>query len=163
MPNQSPTSDGQNVMGALQFYRDVNGVAQPVPGGSVDSPFIAASPAGPASTASLWSYAAAASGIVNTTTAVPIKAAAAAGIKNYIGSIQFDWEALGAATEVVISSGAGGTVIYRFKIGTGAAGSRFVTFEAPLSSAAATLLEVATLTASVTGALYVNAQGWTGA
>jgi len=116
----------------------------------------------PALSSAFWSYAAAASGILNTTTAVTLKTAAGAGVRNYIEAIQLDWEAFGSASEVVLRDGAGGTVLFRMKIGTGAAGSRTITFRPALKGTANTLLEVATLTASVTGALYVNAQGWTG-
>ena len=109
-----------------------------------------------------WSYAAAASGIANTTTAVTIKAAAAAGLRNYITGIDLATDgALGAATEVAIRDGAGGTVIWRMKIGTaGMQAGRAITFPTPIKGTAATLLEVVTLTASVTGAVYFNATGY---
>jgi hypothetical protein len=108
-----------------------------------------------------WQYAAAASGIVNTTTAVTIKAAAATSVRNYITSIDLMAEVLGAATEFVIRDGAAGTVIYRTKIGTaGLLEGRSINFDPPLKGTAATLLEVATLTASVTGAVYFNATGY---
>lgn len=111
-----------------------------------------------------WSYAAASSGIVNTTTAVTIKAAAGAGLKNYVTGLQIDAEALGTATEVAIRDGAGGTVLWRTKIGTGGlASGRNIVFPSPLKGSANTLLEVVTLTASGTGAVYVNAQGFTAA
>jgi len=109
-----------------------------------------------------WSYAAAASGIVNTTTAVTIKAAAAAGIRNYITGLQIVSEALGTATEVAIRDGAGGAVLWRMFIGTGGfVNGMPIQFATPLRGTAATLLEVVTLTASGTGAVYVNAQGYT--
>lgn len=107
-----------------------------------------------------WSYAAAAGGILNTTTAVTIKAAAAAGIRNYLTSITLMAEALGAATEVAIRDGAAGTVLWRTKIPTGGLPTTTITFANPLKGTAATLMEVVTLTASVTGAVYVNAQGY---
>lgn len=108
-----------------------------------------------------WQYAAAASGILNTTTAVTVKTAGAAGIRNYITGIQVMSEALGAATELAVRDGAAGTVIWRIKIGTGGitTGQNYV-FQTPLKGTAATLLEVVTLTASVTGAVYVNCQGF---
>ena len=110
-----------------------------------------------------WQYAAASGGISNTTTAVTIKAAHAT-LRNYITSIQIAAEALGAATELAIRDGAGGTVLWRTKIGTGGitAGEAIV-FPVPLKGTAATLLEVVTLTASVTGAVYVNCQGFVAA
>lgn len=108
-----------------------------------------------------WSYAAANLGIVNTTTAVTFKTAAGAGIRNYITAIQFSSEALGTATELAIRDGAGGTVIWRTKIGTaGLINGREIVFPSPLKSTANTLLEVVTLTASGTGAVYFNAQGY---
>jgi hypothetical protein len=72
-------------------------------------------------------------------------------------------EALGAATEVAVRDGAGGTVLWRMKISTaGLLGGRDVVFDPPLRGTANTLLEVVTLTASVTGAVYFNAQGFVG-
>jgi len=108
-----------------------------------------------------WQYAAASGGIVNTTTAVTLVAAQAAGIRNYLTSLQLSSDALGAATEIAIRDGAGGTVLWRGKIGiAGIAGVSNIEFSTPLKSTAATLLEVVTLTASVTGSVYVNAQGY---
>lgn len=107
-----------------------------------------------------WQYAAAASGIVNTTTAVIIKAAGAAGIRNYITGITLMADALGAATELVIRDGAAGTVLFRIRIPTTGLVTNQINFPTPLKGTAATLLEIATLTASVTGSVYVNAQGY---
>ena len=108
-----------------------------------------------------WVYAAASGGITNTTTAVTIVAAQAAGVRNYLTSLQLSSDALGAATEIAIRDGAGGTVLWRGKIGTaGIAGVITIQFSDPLKSTAATLLEVVTLSASVTGGVYVNAQGY---
>ena len=108
-----------------------------------------------------WSYAAASGGILNTTTAVTIKAAHAT-LRNYITTIQLSSEALTTATEFAIRDGAGGTVLWRRKIGTaGILTGITCEFWPPLFSTAATLLEVVTLTASVAGAVYFNAQGYT--
>ena len=108
-----------------------------------------------------WQYAAASGGITNTTTAVTLVAAQAAGIRNYLTSLQLSSDALGAATEIAIRDGAGGTVLWRGKIGIAAiAGVSTIQFSDPLKSTAATLLEVVTLSASVTGSVYVNAQGY---
>jgi hypothetical protein len=107
-----------------------------------------------------WQYAAAAAGILNTTTAVTIKAAGAASIRNYITGVTIMAEALGAATELVIRDGAAGTVIFRTKIPATGLVTTNIKFPTPLKGTAATLLEVATLTASVTGAVYFNAQGY---
>jgi hypothetical protein len=108
-----------------------------------------------------WQYAAAASGIVNTTTAVTIKAAAGASLRNYITGIDLKAEALTNATEIAIRDGAGGTVIWRTKISTGGLlAGRSITFPTPITGTAATLLEVVTLTASGAGAVYFNATGF---
>lgn len=110
-----------------------------------------------------WSYAAAASGIVNTTTAVTFKAAAGSGLRNYITSLQISSEALTNATEVAIRDGAAGTVLWRMKIPTtGLPGVFGATFSSPLKGTANTLLEVVTLTASGAGAVYFSAQGYAG-
>ena len=110
-----------------------------------------------------WSYAAAAAGILNTTTAVTFKAAAAAGIRNYITNIHVMSEALTTATELAIRDGAAGTVLWRVKIPTGGLPTMSITFPTPIRGTAATLLEVVTLTASGAGAVYFNAQGFTAA
>ena len=117
-------------------------------------------PYGPAETD--WVYAAATGGITNTTTAVTIKAAGAASIRNYVTGIDIMAQALGAATEVAIRDGAGGAVLWRTYIGTGGQVLTHVAFPTPLKGTAATLLEVVTLTASVTGAVFFNAQGYQG-
>lgn len=110
-----------------------------------------------------WSYAAATGGILNTTTAVTVKAAAAAGVRNYVTNIQVMAEALTTATELAIRDGAGGTVIWRIKIPTAGLQAAQFDFAVPLRGTAATLLEVVTLTASGAGAVYVNLQGFTAA
>lgn len=109
-----------------------------------------------------WNYAAASGGITNTTTAVTIKSAAGASTRNYITSIQYDFQSLTNATELAIRDGAAGTVLWRGYIPSGVAGIREITFPVPLRGTANTLLEVVTLTASGAGAVYVNAQGYTG-
>ena len=108
-----------------------------------------------------WSYAAPASGLVNTTTAVTIKAAVASQRGN-ISSIQIQSEPLGAATEFAIRDGAAGTVLWRIKYPvTTQIQPVIIKFDTPLRQAAvSTLLEIVTLTASVTGAIYFNAQGF---
>ena len=110
-----------------------------------------------------WQYVAAAAGILNTTTAVTIRAAAGAGLRNYITSIQIMSEALTNATELAIRDGAGGAAIYRTKIPTGGLASMSITFPQPIRGTANTLLEVVTLTASGAGAVYFNAQGFAAA
>lgn len=106
-----------------------------------------------------WSYAAASGGIDNTTTAVTVKAAGAAGIVNYITSIQICHATLGAATEFAIRDGAGGTVLWRTILHTTALPTVTYNFNNPLRGTAATLTEIVTLTA-VTGDVMVNVQGY---
>lgn len=108
-----------------------------------------------------WSYAAVASGIVNTAVAVTIKAAAGAGIRNYLSNLTIDHDTLGAATELAIRDGAGGTVLWRSKLQTAAVEGTLILFDPPLRGTANTLLEILTVTA-VTGGVYVNATGHTG-
>jgi len=132
------------------------GVVRPI--GTVDGKLIVRSHSIPENE---WQYAAASGGITNTTTAATLVAAQAAGVRNYLTSLQISSDVLGAATEIAIRDGAGGTVLWRGKIGTaGIAGVSTIQFSDPLKSTAATLLEVVTLSASVFGGVYVNAQGY---
>ena len=108
-----------------------------------------------------WNYAAASSGIVNTATAVTIKAAAGAGVRNYVTDLQINTTTLGAVTELAIRDGAGGTVLWRCQLQTAALPIMSVNFQPPLVGSPNTLLEVTTLTA-VTGGVFVNAQGYAG-
>lgn len=109
-----------------------------------------------------WNYAAASGGIVNTTTAVTIKAAAGAAVRNYLKTLTIGNDLLGAATELAIRDGAAGTVLWRGKVQTAATQDRTITFDPPLKGTANTLMEVVTLTASVSGGVFVNATGFTG-
>lgn len=113
-----------------------------------------------------WQYAADAAGIVNTVVAVTIKAAAGAGVRNFLTSIQVSHDTLGAVTRLAVRDGAGGTVLWRGRLQTAATdasgGSGFIKFDPPLRGSANTLLEVLTEVA-VTGAVFVSAQGYTGA
>jgi len=123
------------------------------------NPFVVSSDA---AKTNYWSYAPPALGIVNTTTAVTMKAAGAAGVRNYLKSLQLNTDTLGAATELAVRDGAGGTVLWRTKLQTTALAPTTINFDPPLKGTAATLMEVVTLTASVTGGVFVNAQGFTG-
>lgn len=108
--------------------------------------------------ASDWAYAAAAGGITDTV-AVTIKAAAGAGIRNYLTAMQLFNAHASIGSELAIRDGSAGTVLWR---GQFAPGTRLaVTFPSPLKGSTNTLLEVVAIT---TGAqIYVNAQGYTGA
>lgn len=114
-----------------------------------------------ASQAQAWNYAAATAGISNTTTAVTIKTAAGAGIRNCFTGLQLASDALGAATEFAVRDGAAGPVLWRTKIGTaGIVNGIAIPLETPICGTANTLLEVITLTASITGSVFVNSQGY---
>ena len=106
-----------------------------------------------------WSYAAATSGIANTTTAVTIKAAPASDMRNYLTSLQIQTATLGGATELAIRDGAGGTVLWRTQLQTTALPLTTVEFQNAIAASRGTLLEVVTLT-GVTGGVFVNAQGY---
>lgn len=102
-----------------------------------------------------WQYAAAAGGIINTTD-VAVKAAAAAGIRNYITGIQLR-NTNAVATEFVIKDGAS-TVIWRTQLPASMTGSMEVAFPTPLKGTAATAVNVACITTGA--AVYANLQGY---
>lgn len=106
-----------------------------------------------------WTYAAASGGITNSTTAVTLVSATAAN-RNYLTGFQLSATALGTATEVVIRDGANGTVIWRGSLTTAGIAPMSFVFQTPIKSSVNTLLEFATLTATVTGSVYINAQGY---
>ena len=108
-----------------------------------------------------WSYVAASGGITNTTTAVYIAAGAGSGIRNYVTSLQVSSDTLGTATEVVIQDGVAGPILWRAKIGTaGTVGIQDIRFHPPLRGSTNTLLQAACVTATGTGSIYLNAQGY---
>lgn len=106
-----------------------------------------------------WSYAAASGGITNTT-GVTAKAAAGAGVRNYVTSAQVINGAASVDTDVQIRDGASGTVLWR-GFAKAAGGGISVRFDPPLRGSANTLIEVACGTTS--SATYVNLQGFTAA
>ena len=102
-----------------------------------------------------WQYAGVAGGITGTADVV-LKAAAAAGIRNYVTSIDVRNAHATVATEVVIKDGA--TVIWRQLLPPAMATPVDITFPTPLRGTAATAVNFACIT---TGAqVYVNAQGY---
>lgn len=112
--------------------------------------------------ASDWSYAAPTGGITNSTAGVTIKAAAGAGVRNYITSVHIVAQALATATTLVIRDGAGGTVLLRIPLPTsGTPNGINIPLPNPLKSTANTLLEVALETLSATGGVFVNVVGYT--
>jgi len=113
------------------------------------------------SEANSWSYAAPAGGLV-TTTGVTAKAAAGAGLRNYVTSIQVINSHQTIGTEVVIRDGAAGTVLHRgWAQFTG--GGYAIEFPVPLRGTANTLIEIAEVTATGTAGVLVNLQGYVGA
>lgn len=106
-----------------------------------------------------WSYAAASGGIVNTT-GITIKAAAGAGIRNYITCLSIINGHATTGTDVQIRDGASGTVLWRGYAYPAGGGVREV-FSVPLRGSTNTLLEVACGTTA--SAVYVNVQGFSAA
>lgn len=105
-----------------------------------------------------WSYSAATGGIVNTTTAVVLKAAAGAGIRNVIEHLFIAHDALGAVAEWGLYDG--GTIIMRGKLQITAQEGIMIPLPRPLRSTANTALNFGLLTA-VTGGVFVDAAGHT--
>lgn len=102
-----------------------------------------------------WQYAATAGGITGTAD-VALKAAAAAGIRNHVTSLDVRNAHATVATEVVLKDGA--TVVWRQLLPPAMAAPVAVAFPTPLRGTAATAVNFACLT---TGAqVYVNAQGY---
>ena len=87
--------------------------------------------------------------------------AAVASQRGYLSSMQIMSEALATASELLV---AGTTVGWRTKITTaGIPGGLNVVFDPPLrGSAVNTAITINMVTASATGAVYVNAQGFYG-
>ena len=108
-----------------------------------------------------WSYAAPAGGLV-TTTAVTIKAAAGAGIRNYITDIQVVNSHATVSTELIINDGAAGTVLWRGWL-QAAGGGYSIHFNTPLRGTANTLIEIDEITATGTTGVLFDAQGFTAA
>lgn len=108
-----------------------------------------------------WSYVAASGGITNTTTAVALAGGAGSGVRNYITSLQISSDTLGTATEVILQDGVAGPILWRAKIGTaGTVGIQDIRFHPPLRGSTNTLLQAACVTATGTGSIYLNVQGY---
>lgn len=101
-----------------------------------------------------WSYAAASGGITNTTD-VAVKAAAAAGIRNYVTGISLS-NSSATATEFVIKDGAS-IVLWRCHLPAQAPNTS-ITFPTALRGSAATNVNVACITTGA--AVYANLQGY---
>ena len=109
-----------------------------------------------ASPALTWNYAAASGGITNTT-GVTAKAAAGAGVRNYVTMAQVINGHATVDTDVQIRDGASGTVLWR-GFAKAAGGGVSAKFDPPLRGSANTLLEIACGTTG--SATYVNLQGY---
>jgi hypothetical protein len=108
-----------------------------------------------------WSYAAAAGGLV-TTGGVTAKAAGTGAQRNYITRVQAINSHQTIGTEVVIRDGAAGTVLWRGWAQFAGGGCSAV-FDPPLRGSAATLVEIAEITATASTGVLVNLQGYTAA
>lgn len=119
--------------------------------------------AGTDESASRWSYSSGATPILsNTTTAVTVKTAAGAGVKNVVDSCQLTTTAFGASVPLAFRDGAGGTVRWALTVPTaGFLQPVLVVFKQPFVTTANTLLEVATTTANTSGTVTLNCQGHT--
>lgn len=104
-----------------------------------------------------WQYAAAAGGIVNTTDVV-LKAAGAAGIRNYLTRLDVR-NGSATATEFVIKDGS--TVIWRQALPASMSVPVSIEFPTPLRGTAATALNAACITTGA--AVFVNAGGYSAA
>lgn len=124
----------------------------PIPGdtgGMVSQPY--------ARTASRWQYAGVTGGITDTSD-VALAAAGAAGIRNYVTSIQYH-NTSAVASEIVVKDGS--TVIWRGVAPATMAFPAVVPFPVPLKGTAATAMNVAMVTTAT--ATVISAQGFTGA
>jgi hypothetical protein len=106
-----------------------------------------------------WTYAAAAGGLV-TTAGVTVKAAGAAGIRNYVTHIDVVNSHATQGTDIQIRDGASGTVLWR-GYAAPAGGGISADFNPPLRGSAATLVEIAEGTATGTTGVYCNLSGYT--
>ena len=103
-----------------------------------------------------WTYASATGGIINTTD-VAVKAAAGAGIRNFVTGFQLK-NTSATATEVVIKDGA--TVIWRGHLSASMVTAENYTLQTPLKGTANTAINVACITTAA--AVFANLQGFTG-
>lgn len=106
-----------------------------------------------------WSYAA--TGIAPSTSQTAVKAAAGAGVRNYVQSMQISHATLGAAVQIIIQDGS--TTLWQGQLQTAAsdAGGLTLNFEPALKGTANTAVNI-TFSAGTTGNVYFNLQGYTG-
>lgn len=109
-----------------------------------------------------WSFACASAGIDPTGGAVTttLKTAGASSIKNYLTGFDIYTGTLGAATEITIRDGSGGTVLWRWNLPTTGTLIPPNNFFTPLKGSAATAMVVTVESATTTGKVYFNARGY---
>ena len=109
---------------------------------------------------SAWSYAA--TGVAPSTGQTAVKAAAGAGVKNFIQSMQISHATLGAAVQIIVQDGS--TTLWQGQLQTAAsdAGGLTLNFEPALRGSANTAVNV-TCSGATTGNVYFNLQGYSGA
>lgn len=105
--------------------------------------------------ASTWVYAGATGGIVNTST-VAIQAAAGAGIRSCLVSLQL-FNSAAVASEITVSDGS--TVVWRGYVSASMVTPELIDFPIPLCTSANAALNIAALTTAT--ATRVSAQGYT--
>ncbi|HNG61945.1 MAG TPA: hypothetical protein PKZ52_19145, partial [Cellvibrionaceae bacterium] len=104
-----------------------------------------------------WNFTVAAGGIVSSASAQPAKAAAGAGIRNFVTWIDVSHDTLSAATELMVLSGS--TVIYRLKLQTAASEGKLISLPTPLKGGVNEAINIQ-LSASVTGGVFVSCGGY---
>lgn len=151
-----PTPSGSRVNGVVPLACNSSGTNCAPVAGDANGQVVQ-----PAASSTFWAYTPPTGVITNSATAVVVRNAAGSGIRNYVLSMQCTATALGAATELVILDGA--TVVWRTQIGTaGLPNVADINFNPPLRGTANTSVSIQTLTASVTGSVHCNLQGYTG-
>ena len=98
-----------------------------------------------------WQY----TGVLTTTTAAAARAAGAAGIRNYVSSLQFQNTSATATTVLVLD---GATTIAQFNAPANMAAPAVVTFSSPIRGTAATALNVNCGTTAAN--VLINVQGF---
>ena len=116
----------------------------------------------PGAGTTFWRYVPPTGGITNSTTGVVVRAAPGANQFTYVHGGECYADPLGAATDLELRDGAAGAAVWRTKIPTSGYPTLIdITFDPPIRLTGNTLLEMATVTASVTGSVYCNWRGQT--
>lgn len=104
-----------------------------------------------------FQYSPPAGGITNSATAVAAKAAAGAGLRNYVTGLTLSTDTLGAATDFVVLDNT--TPLYRIRLTAAALQAVNINFPTPLRPTANTAINIQTVTA-VTGGVYCSLTGY---